>query len=117
MQQEKLMRSYLIDELNAEDTARLARALQDMGLGAGMEGLFWLPVPLELLSPLQREHLHECGPYVMGLEVEERGVRLELLVRARGRLRCECVHYASFPLREHMQAYLDRLLCDLNVTA
>lgn len=111
------MRSYLIDELNAEDTARLARTLQDMGLGAGMEGLFWLPVPLDLLSPLQRDHLKDCGPYVMGLEVEEHGVRLELLARARGRLRCECVHYASSQLREHMQAYLDRLLRDLNVTA
>lgn len=117
MQQEKLMRSYLIDELNTEDTARLAHILQDMGLGAGMEGLFWFPVPVELLSPMQREHLKDCGPYVMGLEVEEHSVRLELLVRARGRLRCECVHYASSPLREHMQAYLDRLLLDLNGTA
>lgn len=43
------MRSYLIDELNAEDTAGLAHTLQDMGLGAGLEGLFWFPVPVELL--------------------------------------------------------------------
>lgn len=53
----------------------------------------------------------------MGLEVDEHSVRLELLVRARGRLRCECVQYASSELRAHMQAYLDQLLRDLGIAA
>ncbi len=48
----------------------------------------------------------------MGLELEETSLRLELLVRARGRLRCDCVHYAGPALREHMIAWLERLLND-----
>ena len=40
------MRWYGIDDLSAEDTARLAQALEDMGIQlAGMDGLYWLPVP------------------------------------------------------------------------
>ena len=78
------MRWYGIDDLSAEDTARLAQALKDMELSSGMDGLYWLP--------------------------------LELLVRARGRLRCDCVHYAGPELRAHMIAYLEQLLVDLGIT-
>ena len=94
------MRWYGIDDLSAEDTARLAQALEDMEFSSGMDGLYWLPVPEARLSP----------------ELEEHSLRLELLVRARGRLRCDCVHYAGPELRAHMIAYLEQLLVDLGIT-
>ncbi|CAI3223179.1 hypothetical protein [uncultured Desulfovibrio sp.] len=106
------MRWYAVDDLTEKETARLQSLLTQMGLAAGMDGLYWLPPPDDLLSPLQREHAESCGPYVMGLELEETSLRLELLVRARGRLRCDCVHYAGPALREHMIAWLERLLND-----
>ena len=64
------MRWYGIDDLSAEDTARLAQALEDMEFSSGMDGLYWLPVPEARLSPVQREHQAGCGPYVLGLELE-----------------------------------------------
>lgn len=111
------MRWYVVDELSAEETARLGRALLDMKLDSGMNSLYWLPVPENLLSPVQREHAAHCGPHVLALELEEHGLRLELLVRARGCLRCDCVHYAEPELRAHMIAWLDQLLADLRISA
>lgn len=111
-----MMRWYGIDGLRAEDTAKLAAALAAMELGSGLDGLFWLPVPAALLSPRQVEHGESCGPHVMGLELEETSLRLELLVRARGRLRCDCVQYASPELRDAKIAWLEDLLAAQNIT-
>lgn len=111
------MRWYAIDDLSADETAKVRSALRDMRLGSGMDGLYWLPVPRELLSPLQAEHEESCGPHVMALEVEENFLRLEMLVRARARLRCHCVRYAEAALRERMIAWLEQLLADLDIAA
>ena len=64
---------------------------------------------------MQQEHVESCGPHVMGLEIEENFVRLELLVRARSRMRCECVHYASPELRDRMIVWLENLLAELGI--
>lgn len=106
------MRWFVIDDLLQDDTARLTTALTERGLGSGLRGHFWLPVPAALLSPLQKAHQESCGPHVLGLELEPTCLKLELLVRARGRLRCDCVHDASPALRDHMIAWLDSLLAE-----
>lgn len=111
------MRWYAIDDLSADETARLRTALRDMRLDSGMDGLFWLPVPRELLCTLQAEHEESCGPHVMALEVEENFLRLEMLVRARARLRCDCVRYAGAALRERMIHWLEQVLADLGIAA
>ena len=90
------MRYFLIDDLRAEETKRLCEHLDAMDLGAGLDGIYWLPIPAHMLSAVQKEHESQCGPYVMALECEETSLRLELLVRARGRIRCECVGFVSF---------------------
>ncbi len=109
------MRSYHITDLTPEDVRRITERLRAMELEAGLEGLYWLPVPSALLSDVQQKHAPDCGPYVMGLEVEDDSLRLEFLVRARGMLRCECVHYASSKLETHMMRYLDDLLSQLGI--
>ena len=77
------MRYFLIDDLRAEETRRLCEHLDAMDLGAGLDGIYWLPIPAHMLSAVQKEHESQCGPYVMALECEETSLRLELLVRAR----------------------------------
>ncbi len=57
-----------------------------------------------------------CGPHVFGLEVEEDSLRMELLVRAKNRMRCDCVHYAGPELRASMIAWLEQMLTDLGIT-
>jgi hypothetical protein len=109
------MRTYRIDDLTSADIAAVRARLHDMDLGAGMDGLYWLPVPQHMLNPVQVAHSESCGPFCLALEADEDALRMELLVRARGMLRCECIAYASPELRAHMIDYLDGLLADLGI--
>ena len=114
------MRIYAIEELYTADAKRIAKALTDRGLAGPLDGIFYLPVPPELYSDEQREHADECGPYIMALElverVEESDLRLELLVRARGKLRCSCIAYATPAQRTHMMDFLDRFIRELDIS-
>lgn len=107
------LRIYTIDQLSHDDTAVIHSRFVDMNLKSGLEGIFWLPIPDNLLNQKQNEHKTQCGPYCMALEIDDEAVHLELLVRGLGRLRCECLGPASPVLREHMIGYLDSILHDL----
>ena len=109
------MRAYVIDDLTFEDSARIRKHLDAMELGSGMDGLYWLPVPLAMLNEVQVEHQDACGPFCMALETTEGAIRLELLVRARNMLRCACVGYASTDLERHMIDYVDNMLRELGI--
>ncbi len=110
------MRTYVVDQLEENEVRALAERLAAMNLQAGLEGVFWLPVPKTMLTPVQREHEERCGPYCMALETEEHSVHMELLVRAQGRIRCECLSFASVELRNHMIAYLETQLMELGIS-
>ena len=110
------MRTYVIDDLRPQELEKITERLEIMGLSSGVEGLYWLPVPQRYLAPLQLDHLESCGPYALALELAPDGLRLELLTRARNRLRCECVAWAGPDLVMHMTGYLDGLLSDLGIS-
>ena len=109
------MRTYTIDQLEEADIAAINSRLLDMELQAGLEGVYWLPVPREMLTPIQVEHFASCGPYCLALEVDQNAVHMELLVRGMGRIRCDCLSFASQELRNHMIAYLEGMLTSLNI--
>lgn len=108
------MRTYVIDEIMPEHMPLIQERLDSMELGApGMPGLYWLPVPADMLSEIQVEHQESCGPHCMALELGEGYLRLELLVRARNMLRCACIAYAGPKLERHMMDYIDSMMTDL----
>lgn len=109
------MRIYSIDQLRDEDTKLLREHLNEAGMQGGIEGIYWLPAPEELLSPLQKEHRADCGPYCLALEVDEQALHLELLVRGMGRITCQCVSFASEALRDRMIAFVEDTLRELNI--
>ena len=109
------MRSYCIDEFVPGELERLAERLDNMELSAGLEELYWMPVPKNLLTPVQKKHERECGPYVLALEILDESLRLELLVRARSKLRCDCVAFAEQKLVDYMIGYLHGLLDELEI--
>ena len=108
------MRLYLLEDLTSENVKAITARLNELELVGSMEGIYWLPCPSNLLSDTQREH-EECAPHCMAVEIDGSTLRMELLVRARNKLRCDCVHYASPELRAHMIDYIDQLLVDLNI--
>ena len=110
------MRTYSIDQLSDDEAAKIHAHLQEMNLQAGLEGIYWLPIPNALHTPLQLEHLPQCGPYCLALDVEGNAIHLELLVRGQGRIRCDCICHASKELREYMINYMDIMLTDLGIS-
>jgi len=109
------MRLYLLEDLTRENISAITERLNEMELAGSMDGIYWLPCPTELLSETQKEHADECGPHCMAVEIESTTVRMELLVRARNKLRCDCVSYASPELRAYMIKYVDNMLVELNI--
>ncbi len=109
------MRLYVIEDLTAENITAIREHLNTMELAAeSMPDLFWLPLPKDLLADVQKEHA-QCGPHCMALEIAGDSLRMELLVRARGILRCDCVAYGSPELRAHMIQYMDDMLTSLGI--
>jgi len=109
------VRTYRIEDLDPGHVERLARALDARGQNSGMDGLYWFTLPPDLLTAEQMEHAPECGPHILSLELLDEAVSLELLVRARGRLRCSCVAYANPAQRAWGMDTLDALLRELDI--
>lgn len=109
------MRYYHIDEIDSKDMKKIEKKLGNTLQAGGIPGVYYVPVPESMLTAEQKEHLSECGPYIMAIETEEDHLRMELLVRAQGRLRCKCLAYASPELRNHAIEYLDALIRDLDI--
>ena len=113
------MRCYLIEDLTREQGKAIAEALASRGFAQPIDGLFWIPVSEELYTDIQREHCEECGPYVLGLEIVDEpegcSLKMELLARAKGRLRCACVAYASPEQRDNAINFLDDFIRELDI--
>lgn len=111
------MRCYLIEDFYPEQLARVVQALKDKGYASSLDDVFYLPVPQHLLTDEQREHAPECGPHIFALEIADEGsLKLELLVRATGKLRCACVMYATAPQREYIIDFLDSFIRELDIS-
>ncbi|WP_316900525.1 hypothetical protein [Pseudodesulfovibrio indicus] len=114
------MRIYLIEDLADNDYKTICKAFDDLGVRGSLEGIWYLPLPEDLLQQEQKDHLGECGPYFMALEgvesPDQNSFRMELLVRARNRIRCSCVTYATPEQRKHMIEYLDQFIEELEIS-
>lgn len=111
------MRSYVVDEVAEETLEKLEADLRRRGYASGIEKLYWLPVENRQLLPVHREHAATCGPHCLALEILDDGVRLELLVRAQGRMRCECVAYPSPETEREMMLWIDARLAEAETSA
>ncbi len=109
------MRSLVFDELMRNDLERLAEHLGNICEPSRMEGVYWLHLPPDLLTPDQSEHA-ACGPHRVALVLEEDSLRLEFLVRAQNSLRCACTGYATPQQRQFLIAFMDRLVADLGLS-
>ncbi|OGR35313.1 MAG: hypothetical protein A2051_00260 [Desulfovibrionales bacterium GWA2_65_9] len=111
------MRTYLIEDFLPEQLELVCQRLAGMGLSGSLDGIYYLPVPLDLLTDEQREHHGECGPYIFVLEIAgETSLKLELLVRAQAKLRCSCVMYATNEQRAYIMDYLDGFLREMGIS-
>lgn len=110
------MRNYMIDELNPADTQKIEDRFKELGLDGVVDGIYWLPLPDDILEPEQLRHKDDCGPHCLALECGDNYISLELLVRAKKTMRCSCIAYATSAQREHMMTFLDTFLKELEIS-
>lgn len=113
------MRNYYIEDISDENIDLFEEKLGAMEMNGPIKDIYYLPIPEDMLSDEQEEHKSECGPYFLALEVIRNVagniVKMELLVRAHGKIRCSCVAYCTQEQRNRMIDYLDDLFEDFGI--
>ena len=108
------MKQYVIDELRLEDYGKLKKYLDDRFEADTLNGLYWLKIDDDLLSPVQEQH-KDCQPFYLALELEEQRLTCELLVRSRSRIRCDCIAYANRGQFDWAVRLIDNIFKDLAI--
>ena len=109
------MRSIVFDEIRPDDMAKLSEHLGSSLKASALDGVYWLELPLDILSASQTDHAKSCGPHRVTLVLEEDFLRLELLVRSSANMRCACTEYASKVQRVFLMDYLERTFDELGI--
>lgn len=102
------MRQYLIDELDNEAVERVRTYLDSHCEKSDLDNLYWLRIPDDMLSPDQYSH-SDCRPHCAGIELGDRFVNFEMLVRSRNSLKCSCIAYATPQQRQFILSFIERL--------
>lgn len=110
------MKQYVIDELRPPDYENLKSALGERFGPPDLGGVYWIPLEPKLLTDSQAGH-GDCQPFYFAVELQERSMACELLVRTRERVRCSCVAYATQLQRNWIIQVIDDLFdaLDINV--
>jgi len=108
------MRQYLLDEIRRADIPRVRDYLQDHAQASSLEGVWWVDLPADLLSPEQFAH-QDHRPFRFAVELGDDFLRFEFLIRSRETMRCACIGYASRQQRDFIFAFADRLVDDLSL--
>jgi len=103
------VRQYVIDELGKDAVDRVLDYLEKHCEKSDLNNLFWLRMPDDMLSSEQYTH-RDCQPHCSGIEVGDRFVSFEMLVRSRTSLKCSCIAYATPQQRQFILSFVDRLL-------
>ena len=108
------MKQYVIDEIRAADHEKI-KAYLDAEFGpAEMGGIYWIPLPKEVLNEVQRAH-KPCQPFFVALDLEPERLSCELLIRTRNRIRCDCISYATESQRNWLIGVVDAVFEKLEI--
>jgi hypothetical protein len=110
------MRQYVIDELSPSDYKRVRGFLNEKLGHSGIDRLYWLPLPGEILSGLQKSHA-DCRPFFFAIHLESGRMICEFLIRTKSRVNCDCLGYATAPQVSWLIAFADHVLSELGIRA
>ena len=108
------MKQYVIDELRAADYESLKTYMQKHYGPAAMGGIYWIPLDNGLLTDIQKAH-RACQPHYFAVDLAENRLVLELLVRTKNILRCDCIRYATQAQRNWIIAFVDDIFNQLEI--
>lgn len=110
------MRQFVVDEIPRRHLEGIDVYLKERAVPSGLDKIYWLELPQDLLSPIQREH-PDCGPHYLAIELGKDNLKFEFLVRSRQRLRCDCVNYATPVQETFFLNFAHVLIQDLQLTS
>jgi hypothetical protein len=108
------MRAYLIDEISHPDMEKIRAFLTCNAIKSGMDGVFWVRVPVDLLSEAQHQH-EACQPHVFAVELGTGFVRLELFIRSLPSMRCTCPALCTSAQRDFVIRFADGMMDQLQI--
>ena len=110
------MKQYVIDELRPADYQLLKSYLHEHYGPAALGGIYWIPLGKDLLTDIQKAH-RDCQPHCFAVDLGENRLVLELLVRTRNIMRCDCIGYATPAQRNWLIAFVDGIFNQLDIMA
>ena len=110
------MRQFLVDEIPLRQIGVIEDYLKKKTIVSGLEKIFWLEIPEDLLSSIQYEH-KGCGPHYLAVELGQDFLKFEFLVRSRKRLRCDCVQYATEAQENYLLNFAHTLIQTIGLNA
>ena len=110
------MRQYLIDELSFLERDNLENYLKRTLRPGGLEGVFFLEIPPDLLGPKQQDH-QQCAPFYCTVLLEKNQIRFEFLIRSGSNMHCSCIAPATSAQRRFILDFADRMLAEEMIQA
>jgi hypothetical protein len=108
------VRAYLIDEIGSPDMEKIKGFLTRNAIKSGMDGVFWVEVPADLLSGSQHEH-EACQPHVFAVELGPGFMKLELFIRSLANMRCTCPALCTPSQRDFVIRFADGMVDQLHI--
>ncbi len=108
------MKQYVIDELRPADYKALKTYLDGQYGPSAVDGIYWIPVAAEILTDIQSEHT-DCQPLHFAVDLDDKRLSCEFLVRSINRVRCECIEYATENQREWLIRLIDNIFDRLQI--
>ncbi len=103
------MRQFVLDELSPMENDNIDSYLKRNLKQSPIIGVYWLLLPPEFLTQIQKEHTN-CGPFYTSVELDRNGLRFELLVRSTDNLHCSCISYADHNQRQFILNFIDSMV-------
>ncbi|MCU0559057.1 MAG: hypothetical protein MUD16_02550 [Desulfobacterales bacterium] len=109
------MKQYVVDQLRFNDYEKLRGCLDQRFGPASIEGVYWVALEPGRLSATQAAH-RGCQPFFAALELCGERLSVELLIRTRQRIRCDCIAYANEEQRNWLIRLVDDLMQQLGIS-
>ncbi|MCX7823119.1 MAG: hypothetical protein N2260_06735 [Syntrophobacterales bacterium] len=103
------MKQYIIDQLRESDYEGIKEYLDLHARSGAMEGIYWIDIPKELYTNIQKEH-NQCQPFCFAVNLNRRFVGFEFLIRSHTVLRCSCIGYATKLQRDFIIDFADSMI-------
>ncbi|RJR24909.1 MAG: hypothetical protein C4582_03900 [Desulfobacteraceae bacterium] len=108
------MRYYLIDEISPDHIKTAKDFLKETALSSGIESIFWVSLPHDLLTGSQYEHTG-CRPHVFAVETGPSWIKFELFIRSLTTMRCTCPSYCSKQQAEFILNFAEAMIAKLGI--